>query len=71
MVHFMSVYDCLVIGAGPAGLAYASTIRKQNSVLVVDFGKPVELRSQWEPLCLIKIQLQAGIDMATNISRSV
>lgn len=45
----MSVYDCLVIGAGPAGLAYASTIRKQNSVLVVDLGKPVEMRSRDNP----------------------
>ena len=45
----MSVYDCLVIGAGPAGLAYASTIKKQNSVLVLDLGKAVEMRSRDNP----------------------
>ncbi|MEI8365874.1 MAG: hypothetical protein WCF65_05595 [Parachlamydiaceae bacterium] len=45
----MSVYDCVVIGAGPAGLAYASTIKKQESVLVVDLGKSVEMRKRDNP----------------------
>ncbi len=45
----MSIYDCLVIGLGPAGLAYASTIKNQHSVLVVDLGKSVEERSRNHP----------------------
>lgn len=43
----MDVYEHVVIGAGPAGLAFASTV-KSPSVLVVEKGKPVEERSRWD-----------------------
>jgi len=42
----MSFYDCVVVGAGPAGLAYASSLKEQKSVLIVDSGKPIGERSQ-------------------------
>lgn len=45
----MSVYDCLVVGAGPAGLAYASTVDNKNSVLVVELGKSVKMRNRDDP----------------------
>lgn len=45
----MNVYDCVVVGAGPAGLAYASRLEERDSVLVIDRGKPVEDRGRMDP----------------------
>jgi len=39
-------YQCVVIGAGPAGLAYASSIKNKDSTLVIDMGKPIEKRDR-------------------------
>ncbi|MCB1135931.1 MAG: hypothetical protein KDK78_06665, partial [Chlamydiia bacterium] len=39
------VYDYLTVGAGPAGLAFASTIKHPNS-LVIDLGKLAPLRDR-------------------------
>jgi uncharacterized FAD-dependent dehydrogenase len=42
-------YECVVVGAGPAGLAYASSLQEKNSVLVLDLGKPVKERHRDNP----------------------
>ena len=44
----MDIKDFLVVGAGPAGLAFASSINTSN-VLVVDLGKPVSERCRHSP----------------------
>lgn len=44
----MSVYNYLVVGAGPAGLAFASAL-EDPSTLVIDMGKPVDQRDRFNP----------------------
>ena len=40
------MYSYIVIGAGPAGLAFASSINDSN-VLVIDLGKPLSKRDRF------------------------
>jgi uncharacterized FAD-dependent dehydrogenase len=44
----MERYDYVVVGAGPAGLAFASSAKNAN-VLVVDSGKEVSQRDRFNP----------------------
>ncbi len=44
----MEIYDYVVVGAGPAGLAFASSIKNSNT-LVVDLGKAVFKRDRFNP----------------------
>lgn len=44
----MGMTDFVVVGAGPAGLAFASSINSEN-VLVVDLGKPLLERCRHNP----------------------
>lgn len=45
----MQVYECVIVGAGPAGMAYNAALKNRESVLMVEMGRPVEQRERLKP----------------------
>lgn len=57
------IYDVCVIGAGPAGLAFAYALRNQHNlkILVIDSGKKLEDRDKSDPKDIICGEGGAGL----------